>query len=95
MRRRNSLTAFPLSAVVQRHQFVNHDTGVRVRAVTFTSLSIAGDSATIQGSCTSDGAPCTFVLTVSDGGAPGGGDSVSGGAPAGGTLRGGNIRIAE
>ena len=77
-------------------QYVNHATKARVRAVTFTAFSIAGDTATVEGTCTIDGLRCTFLVTANDSGSPGD-DAfvirVSAAAPEGGVLRGGNIRI--
>ena len=78
-------------------QYINRATGARVRAVALTSLSIAGSSATIRGTCTRDGVPCTFELVVTDQGEPGINDTfmigISSDPPEGGTLRSGNIRI--
>ena len=80
-------------------QYVNHATGTKVRSVTFTSLSIAGTTATFGGTCTNNGVPCAFTVDVTDTGEPGAADtftiSVSGRPTEGGTLRSGNIQIHQ
>ena len=78
-------------------QYINHATGARVQSVTFNSFSINDKSATFAGTCINNGAPCTFVVVVTDNGEPGATDtfsiSISGGATEGGTLRSGNIQF--
>jgi hypothetical protein len=78
-------------------QYVNHASGANVHSLTFTSLVIAGNTATFGGTCTKNGAPCTFTVNVTDNGEPGTNDSfvisVSGATPEGGMLRSGNIQI--
>ena len=78
-------------------QYQNHASGAKVHSVMFTSLVIAGNTATFSGTCTNNGAPCTFTVNVTDQDEPGKNDtftiSVSGGPPEGGTLRSGNIQI--
>jgi hypothetical protein len=63
----------------------------------FTALAISGNMATFGGTCTNNGAPCTFSVTVQDNGEPGTNDvftiSIDGGPPEGGTLRSGIIQI--
>jgi hypothetical protein len=80
-------------------QFISHATRVAIRSVSLTSLVIAGNVATISGTCTENGAPCTFAATVTDNGEPGTSDtfliSVSAGSPAGGLLRGGNVQVHD
>jgi hypothetical protein len=75
----------------------NTVTGAKVRSVVFTLLTITGNTAVFGGSCTNNGASCTFTVTVEDNGEPGASDtftiSVSSGSPEGGTLRSGNIQI--
>jgi Beta-propeller repeat len=82
-----------------RLQFINHATRVTIRSVSLTSLLIAGNVATISGTCTEDGAPCIFEATVTDNGEPGTSDTfliaVSSGSPEGGLLRGGNIQVHD
>ena len=78
-------------------QYVNHATGVRVRSVTITSLAIAGSAATIEGTCTTNDVPCTFVVTVTDNANAGTSDTfiiaVSSSPTEGGLLHGGNIQV--
>jgi Beta-propeller repeat len=80
-------------------QYVNHASGANVHSLTFTSLVIAAKTATFSGTCTKNGAPCTFTVNVTDNGEPGVNDSfvisVDGGAPQGGTLLSGNIQIQQ
>lgn len=80
-------------------QYVNHASRVKVHSVTFTTLVAAGNAATFGGTCTINGAPCTFTVEVTDEGEPGTDEtftiSVSAGPPEGGTLRSGNIQIHE
>jgi len=77
---------------------VNHATGAQVQSVTYTSLMIAGNTATFDGTCTLNGAPCTFRVESMDNGEPGTTDTftISYPPPAptdGGTLQSGNILI--
>jgi hypothetical protein len=78
-------------------EYINHATGARVHSVTFNSLSVDYTTATFGGTCTNNGAPCTFTVAVTDNGEPGTTDtfsiSTSGGPTEGGTLRSGNIQI--
>jgi len=78
-------------------QYVNHASGANVHSLTFTTLVIAGNTATFSGTCTKNGALCTFAVDVTDNGEPGKTDqftiSISGGTPEGGTLQSGNILI--
>jgi len=81
-----------------RLQYVNHATGAQVQSVIYTSLVIAGNTATFDGTCTLNGAPCTFRVETMDNGEPGTTDTftISYPPPAptdGGTLRSGNILI--
>jgi hypothetical protein len=82
-----------------RLQYFNHASGARVQSVTITSLTIAANTATFDGTCTVNGAPCTFRVNVTDNGEPGTNDtftiSVSGGPTEGGILRSGNILITQ
>jgi hypothetical protein len=82
-----------------RLQYFNHASGARVQSVTITSLTIAANMATFDGTCTVNGAPCTFTAHVTDNGEPGTTDtftiSVDLGPPDGGTLRSGNILIQQ
>jgi len=87
-------TTGPIGGNLQYH---NHASGAKVHSVMFTSLVIAANTATFSGTCTNNGAPCTFTVNVTDNGEPGTNDtftiSVSGGPPEGGKLRSGNIQI--
>jgi hypothetical protein len=87
-------TSGPISGNLQYH---NHASGAKVTSVTFTSLVIAGNTATFGGTCTNNGVPCTFSVMVQDNGEPGTNDSftisINAGPPEGGTLRSGNIQI--
>lgn len=82
-------------------QYVNKASGATVRSVSFTTLVISGNMATFSGTCTNNGAPCTFEVTVKDDGEPGFTDtftiSINGGPPEGtsSTLRSGNIQIHD
>ena len=78
-------------------QYFNHASGAQVKSETYTSLTIVGNTATFDGTCTVNGTPCTFTVNVTDNGEPGTTDtftiSVSGGPTEGGILRSGNILI--
>jgi hypothetical protein len=80
-------------------QYFNHASGAQVQSETITSLMIVGNTATFGGTCTVNGAPCTFTVSVTDNGEPGTTDtftiSVDGGPTEGGPLRSGNILIAQ
>jgi hypothetical protein len=80
-------------------QYFNHASGAQVQNQTITSLTIVGNTATFDGSCTVNGTPCSFRVNVTDNGQPGTNDtftiSVSGGPTEGGTLRSGNILITQ
>jgi hypothetical protein len=82
-----------------RLQYINHASGAQVKSVTYTSLLIVGSTATFDGTCTLNGAPCSFTVNVSDNGEPGTTDTftISYQLPPadGGTLRSGNILIAQ
>ena len=78
-------------------QYVNQVTGAKAHAEKVTGLVIDGQTATFTGTCTTNAAPCTFAVSVTDNGSPGTNDSfsisVSGGSAEGGTLRNGDIQI--
>ena len=82
-------------------QYINHASGANVHSVAFTTFAISGNTATFGGTCTNNGAPCTFTVSVTDRGEPGRSDSFSivvGGAAAEGegrSLRSGNIQIGR
>jgi len=80
-------------------QYVNHASGAKIHSVMFTTFTISGNTATFSGTCTNNGAPCTFSVTVQDNDQPEGPDSftisINGGLPEGGTLRGGDIEIHQ
>jgi len=85
-------------ALSGRLQYVNHASGARVQSLTYTSLTIVGNTATFDGDCTLNGTPgCHFTVNVSDNGEPGTNDTftISYPAPDGGTLRSGNILIRQ
>ncbi len=78
-------------------QYVNHASGANVHSVMFTTFTMSGNTATFSGTCTNNGAPCTFNVTVQDNDQPPGPDSfvisINGGPPEGRTLRDGDIEI--
>jgi streptogramin lyase len=81
-------------------EYQNHATDENVHSVAITSLVIAGNTASFGGSCTNNGAPCTFSVTVQDNGEPGIDKDtfqIEGAVitPAAGVLRGGNIQIHQ
>jgi Beta-propeller repeat len=80
-------------------QYVNHASGTKIHSVMFTTFTISGNTATFGGTCTNNGAPCIFNVTVQDNDQTSGPDSfiisINGGAPEGGTLRGGDIEIHQ
>jgi hypothetical protein len=72
--------------------------GVRLQSVTFSSLGITGNTATLAGTCRkNDGQPCSFTASAAVPSSPSGPHSftisVSGSPPLGGTLRSGSILI--
>ena len=75
----------------------NKASGAKIKSSSFTTFAISGNMAVFEGTCTNNGASCTFRVTVTDNGEPGDMDeftiSSSGGAEEGGTLRSGNIQI--
>jgi hypothetical protein len=78
-------------------QYVNHASGEKIHSVMFTTLLITGNTATFSGTCSNNGAGCTFNVNVADNDQTGTADSftisVNGGPPEGGTLRSGDIEI--
>ena len=78
-------------------QYVNHAGGANVHSVTFTSFAVTGNTASFGGTCTNNGAPCTFTVNAADNGEPGRNDTfeitVNAGPAEGGKLRGGNIQV--
>jgi hypothetical protein len=79
-------------------QYVNHSTGAIVRSVRFTYFAVSGNTATFRGTCTLNGTPCTFMVSVTDKDQSGGNDTFTITYPPtasieGGTLLGGNIQI--
>jgi hypothetical protein len=80
-------------------EYYNHARRLNVHSVSIDTLSITGNSATFGGTCTKNGAPCTFTVNIQDNGEPGGGNdrftiSVSG-EPTEGTapIARGNIQV--
>ena len=89
-----------LSSVRGQLNYQNKTTGEHVKSVQITDMQIVGNTATISGTCTNNGLPCTFQLTVQDNGNPGRGKdtfqiSGAGIVPTGGTLSGGNIKVRQ
>ena len=86
--------AGPISGNLNYH---NKASGAKIKNSSFTIFAISGNLAVFEGTCTNNGASCTFRVTVTDNGEPGDTDeftiSISGGAEEGGTLRSGNIQI--
>jgi hypothetical protein len=80
-----------------RLNYHNKASGTKIKDSSFTSLAISGNMALIEGTCTNNGASCTFRVTVTDNGEPGDTDeftiSISGGGEEGGQMRSGNIQI--
>jgi hypothetical protein len=78
-------------------QYVSPPNATRLQSVAITSLTTIGNTATLAGTCTNNGVPCTFVANVTDSGPIGAGDiftiSISGGPVRGGTLRSGKIQV--
>jgi hypothetical protein len=78
-------------------QYVNHVTGGKLHSVAFDTFVIVGNTATFGGTCTLNGASCTFTVNIIDNGEPGKNDeftiSINGGTAQGGTLRSGNVKI--
>jgi hypothetical protein len=86
--------ADPIKGSLNYH---NKASGAKIKDSSFTSLAISGNMALFEGTCTNNGASCTFRVTVTDNGEPGDTDeftiSISGGAEEGGSMRSGNIQI--
>jgi hypothetical protein len=78
-------------------QYLSPANATRLQSVAITSLTTIGNTATLAGTCTNNGVPCTFVANVTDSGSIGQGDiftiSISGGPVRGGTLRSGKIQV--
>jgi hypothetical protein len=78
-------------------QYVSPANGTKLQSLAVTSLVIAGNTATLEGTCTDDGVSCTFIANVTDSGPIGSGDmftiAISGGPARGGTLRSGKIQV--
>jgi len=80
-------------------EYQNHARNLNVHSVSIMSVNVAGNSATFSGTCTKNGAPCTFTVTAQDNGEPGTSDqftiAVSGEPVEGGTITKGNIQIHQ
>jgi hypothetical protein len=79
-------------------EYHNHARSLNVHGVSITTLSISGKNASFSGSCTKNGAPCTFTVIVEDNGEPGKGVdrfqiAVSGEPTEGGTIAKGNVQV--
>ena len=89
------------TAPVRGHlNYKNKNTGEHVKSVTVDTFSVSGNTATFSGTCTNNGMPCTYQVTVQDNGNPGKGKdtfqiSGFGVTPNSGTLSGGNIKIHD
>jgi hypothetical protein len=86
------------SPVRGKLNYHNKSTGEHVKSVTVDTLTISGNTATFSGTCTNNGMPCNFQVTVQDNGNPGKGKdtfqiSGFGVTPNSGTLSGGNIKF--
>jgi beta-propeller repeat-containing protein len=77
--------------------YFDHASGAKVFSTAFSSLVIAGNTASFGGACTNHGTSCTFSVTVEDNGRPSANDkftiTIDAGPPKGGTLRSGFIHI--
>ena len=87
------------AAIQGQLEFVSHGGKDRLRAVTFNSFSVSGDTVRFGGACTMNKVSCTFQAEASDRGEPGRNDvfliSVDGGPAEGGILRSGNIQLQK
>lgn len=87
-------TSDPITGELQYH---NKATGEKLKSVSFTSFNVTGNISTYAGTCTLNGAACTFSVSVTDNGEPGANDvftiSVNAGPNQGGVLRSGNVKI--
>ncbi len=78
--------------------YLNKVTGEHVKSVEIMTFEVTGNTATFSGTCTNNGLPCTFEVSVEDNGNPGRGRdkfqiSGVGIVSNGDTLNGGNIKI--
>jgi VCBS repeat-containing protein len=85
----------PISGSVD---YYNHARNLTVHSVSITSLQVSGKSATINGTCTKNGAACNFTVTVQDNADPGKNRdqftiTVSGESAEGGVITNGNIQV--
>ena len=81
-------------------EYQNHARDLNVHSVSITSVNVSGNSAMFSGTCTKNGAPCTFTVTAQDNGEPGDNVdkftiAVSGEPVEGGTITKGNIQIHQ
>jgi hypothetical protein len=87
----------PADPITGEFQYVDKVTGGKLHSVAYSSFSVVGNTSTFSGTCTLNGAACTFSVTVVDNGEPGKTDeftlSINAGPAAGGTLRSGNVKI--
>jgi hypothetical protein len=79
-------------------EYYNHARDLNVHSVSLTSYCQFANTATFSGTCTKNGAACTFTVTVQDNGEPGKNVdtftiSVSGEPTEGGTITAGNIQV--
>jgi hypothetical protein len=58
-------------AIGRSLEYINHAARVRVHSKTFTTLSIVQGAAIFEGTCSINGSPCTFSVTVTEGGKAG------------------------
>jgi len=87
-------TSDPITGELQYH---NKATGAKLKSVSFTSFSVSGNTSTYAGTCTVNGASCTFSVSITDNGEPGASDVftiiINTGPVEGGTIRSGNVKI--
>jgi hypothetical protein len=78
-------------------EYQNHARNLNVHSVSITSVNVSDNNASFSGTCTKNGAPCTFTVNAQDNGEPGTSDrftiAVSGEPMEGGQISNGNIQI--
>jgi hypothetical protein len=91
---RRPLTTHEISG---RLQYVNHASRTTVQSVAFSLMMISGNTGTFAGTCTKNGVPCTFIVSMRGNGATSAADafaiSVDGGREEGGKLCNGTIQV--
>ena len=78
-------------------EYQNHARNLNVHSVSITSVNVSDNNSGFSGTCTKNGAPCTFTVSAQDNGEPGTSDrftiAVSGEPMEGGQISKGNIQI--